>query len=72
MPSSFSAFRRARRAWLETAAAAIALISAAPVLARVAPTTTELARIPVSSGSLGYRRTPHIDRYYRSTVGLYE
>jgi hypothetical protein len=72
MSAQFSVFRRARRAWLKTAAAAMALIPAAPVLARVAPTATdELARIPVSSDSLGYGRTPHIDRYYRSTVGVY-
>ena len=70
MPAQFSVFRRARRAWLKTAAAAMALIPAAPVLARVAPTMTdELAR--VASVSPGERMTPHARRYYRSIVGLY-
>jgi len=72
MSAHFSVFRRARRALLKNAAAALALVPAASVFARVAPLPSELARVPVSSGSLGYGRTPHIDRYYRSTVGLYE
>ena len=72
MSPHFSVFRRARRALLKSTAAALALVPAVSVFGRVAPLPSELARIPVSSGSLGYRRTPHIDRYYRSTVGLYE
>ena len=71
MSADFSAFRRARRAWLKTAAAAMALMPAAPVLARVAPTTTD-ALAHVASVSPGDRMTPHARRYYRSTVGLYE
>ena len=71
MSPHFVVFRRARRAWLKTGAAAMALISAAPALARVAPVATdEFARAP--SASSGDRMTPHARRYYRSTVGLYE
>ena len=72
MSAQFSVSRRARRALLKTIAAAMALIPAASVVARVAPPASELARIPVASDSRGYRRTPHVERYYRSTVGLYE
>ena len=70
MSAPFSVFSRARRTWLKTAAA-MALIPAAPVLARVAPVATdEFAR--AASASSGDRMTPHARRYYRSTVGLYE
>jgi hypothetical protein len=70
MSAPFSVFCRARRAWLKTAAAAMALIPTAPVLARVAPVATdEFAR--AASASSGDRMTPHARRYYRSVVGLY-
>ena len=71
MSAHFSAFRRARRAWLKTAAAAMALIPAAPALARVAPVATD-EFVRAASASSGDRMTPHARRYYRSTVGLYE
>jgi hypothetical protein len=72
MSAQFSVSRRARRALLKSIAAAMALMPVATAFARVAPPASELACIPVASDSRGYRRTQHIERYYRSTVGLYE
>jgi hypothetical protein len=71
MSAHFAVSRRARRALLKSLAAAIALIPAASVFARVAPLASEPTPVSIASDSRGYRRTAHIDRYYRSTIGLY-
>jgi len=61
MSSQSFVLRRAHRALLKSVVAAMPLIRAASLFARVVPQTVELARIPIAADSRGYRRTSHID-----------